>query len=92
MTWDGRTARLSIRDVSPEDAGTYSLRTENEAGIAECWGKVNVLDINDPSNEDREPPTFERPLEDMDVLEGRPLELIARLQGIIIYNLTKIYT
>ncbi|XP_066996546.2 titin homolog isoform X2 [Anabrus simplex] len=81
-SWDGRTARLEIEPLEPEDAGVYTCVAENEAGKTSCSAKVEVLDLNDKSDRDRQPPHFLQDLpKDTMAVDGQPLELQVRLQG-----------
>jgi hypothetical protein len=81
-TWDGRTARLEIESLELEDAGTYTCVAENEMGKTRCSARLVVLDMDDASQEDREPPVFLQGLPPEVVAEdGDPLELEVLLQG-----------
>lgn len=81
-TWDGRTARLEIDNLELEDAGMYTCLAENEMGRTRCSARLVVLDENDPSQEDRQPPVFLQNLPPETVaVDGDVLELHVRLQG-----------
>jgi hypothetical protein len=81
-TWDGRTARLEIENLEMEDAGLYTCVAENEMGKTRCSARLVVLDENDPSQEDKQPPVFLQNLPPEAVaMDGDMLELQVRLQG-----------
>lgn len=81
-TWDGRTARLEIENLELEDAGMYTCVAENEMGRTRCSARLVVLDKDDPSQEDRQPPVFLQGLPPETVTtDGDVLELQVRLQG-----------
>lgn len=81
-TWDGRTARLEIENLELEDAGMYTCVVENEMGKTRCSARLVVLDKDDPSQEDRQPPKFLQGLPPGTVAtDGDVLELQVRLQG-----------
>ena len=81
-TWDGRTARLEIENLELEDAGMYTCVAENEMGKTRCSARLVVLDKDDPSQEDRQPPVFLQNLPpEVVATDGELLELQVRLQG-----------
>lgn len=81
-TWDGHTARLDIENLELEDAGMYTCVAENETGKTRCSARLVVLDKDDPSQEDKQPPVFLQGLPAGTMAtEGEVLELQVRLQG-----------
>lgn len=81
-TWDGRTARLEIENLEMEDSGMYTCVAENEVGKTRCSARLVVLEKDDPSQEDRQPPVFLQGLPPGTVAsDGDVLELQVRLQG-----------
>ena len=81
-TWDGRTARLEIENLELEDAGLYTCVAENEVGRTRCSARLVVLEKDDPSQADRQPPVFlqELPAEVVGT-DGDTLDLQVRLEG-----------
>ncbi|PNF38135.1 hypothetical protein B7P43_G14603, partial [Cryptotermes secundus] len=81
-TWDGRTARLEVEPLELEDAGMYTCVAENEVGRTRCSARLVVLDEDDPSQEDKQPPVFlQNLLPETVAMDGDMLELQVRLQG-----------
>uniref|UniRef100_A0A1B6CDT2 Myosin light chain kinase, smooth muscle-like n=2 Tax=Clastoptera arizonana TaxID=38151 RepID=A0A1B6CDT2_9HEMI len=81
-SWDGRIARLELRDLELEDGGVYTCVAENEVGTTRCSAELVVLDTTDPSDADLRPPMFLKGLEpEVITKEGTPLELQTRLHG-----------
>jgi hypothetical protein len=65
-----------------EDAGMYTCVAENEMGKTRCSARLIVLDKDDPSEEDRQPPVFLQNLPpEVAAVDGDMLELQVRLQG-----------
>ncbi|KAJ8687536.1 hypothetical protein QAD02_023330 [Eretmocerus hayati] len=75
-------AVLTISDVKFSDAGEYSCEAKNLLGTTRSSCKVAVLDVDDPSTKDRDPPKFLQllPTESI-VMEGHSYELQTRLKG-----------
>lgn len=81
-SWDGRRARLELRDLELDDAGIYTCVAENEVGTTRCSAELVVLDTTDPSDADLRPPMFLEGLQpELTLDEGLPIELQTRLQG-----------
>lgn len=80
--WDGRTARLKLKDLEKEDAGVYTCVAENELGRTRCSAELVVLDVTDPSDADLRPPVFVSGLPELTpATEGQPFELQVKLLG-----------
>lgn len=81
-SWDGRRARLELRNLQPEDAGVYTCVAENLLGTTQCSAELRVLQQTDDSDADLQPPVFVQGLKpELSAVEGQPLELQTRLQG-----------
>ncbi|KAG8195169.1 hypothetical protein JTE90_023344 [Oedothorax gibbosus] len=65
------TFALVIKNARPEDAGSYSVVVQNSMGEAKSAAPVTV----------QQPPTFQKPLEPVNVVEGFPVKLEAKLSG-----------
>ena len=65
-----------------EDAGMYTCVAENDEGKTRCSARLLVLDKDDPSDEDRQPPVFLQGLPPQTVAsDGEGFELQVRVQG-----------
>ncbi|XP_058807501.1 titin homolog [Phymastichus coffea] len=85
----GERAVLEISDVKHSDAGEYMCEAKNLLGTARSSCKVVVLDIDDPSTKDRDPPKFLQVLPSNSiVMEGHSYELQARLSGTAPFTVT----
>ncbi|PSN51429.1 hypothetical protein C0J52_05457 [Blattella germanica] len=92
-TWDGRTARLEFEELELEDAGMYTCVAENEVGKTRCSARLVVLEKDDPSDEDRQPPVFLQGLpEETVAMDGEALELQVRLQASVKYSVEDHFT
>ncbi|CAL1291290.1 unnamed protein product [Larinioides sclopetarius] len=65
------TLALVIKNARPEDAGQYSVLVQNPLGEAKSAAPVVV----------EQAPTFQKPLEPVNVVEGYPAKLEAKLAG-----------
>nr|XP_042904669.1 obscurin-like isoform X2 [Parasteatoda tepidariorum] len=65
------TVALVIKNARPEDAGDYSVVVQNSLGEAKSEAPVEV----------QYPPTFQKPLKPVNVVEGYPAKLEAKLAG-----------
>ncbi|GIY55923.1 hypothetical protein CDAR_566731 [Caerostris darwini] len=65
------TVALVIKNARPEDAGNYSVLVQNPLGEAKSAAPVAV----------EQAPTFQKPLEPVNVIEGYPAKLEAKLAG-----------
>nr|XP_046469209.1 titin homolog isoform X3 [Neodiprion pinetum] len=80
--FDGRTTRVEITKVKATDAGQYTCQATNVMGTTRNSCLVTVLDADDPSTADRDPPKFVDELpEESIVMEGHSYELQVRLSG-----------
>ncbi|XP_031789478.1 titin homolog isoform X2 [Nasonia vitripennis] len=78
----GERAVIEIAGVKESDAGEYICEAKNLLGTTRSSCKVVVLDAEDPSTKDREPPRFLQSMaEESIVMEGHSYELQARLAG-----------
>ncbi|XP_011495829.1 PREDICTED: myosin light chain kinase, smooth muscle-like [Ceratosolen solmsi marchali] len=78
----GERAVLEISSVKYSDGGEYVCEAKNLLGSTRSSCKVIILNTDDPSTMDREPPKFLQPiLSKSIVMEGHSYELQARLAG-----------
>jgi len=68
---DDDTMTLIIKNAQPEDAGQYLVSAKNDLDEVKDSCKLNV----------QSPPKFIQQLEDKEVLKGKPLELVVKVQG-----------
>ncbi|XP_065300526.1 obscurin isoform X6 [Dermacentor albipictus] len=72
------TLSLVIDDVRPEDAGTYSVVAENDAGKAESEADVKTTEPEKYRKQRK--PAFEKELAPATLTEGKPARLEAKLE------------
>ncbi|KAL1131134.1 hypothetical protein AAG570_012371 [Ranatra chinensis] len=81
-TWDGRTARLEVENVTVEDSGVYTCVADSPMGSTRCSARLRVIETDDPGDADLRPPVVVAGLpEETAAQEGRPYELQIRVKG-----------
>ena len=68
---DDDTMTLIIKDAQPEDAGQYKVTAKNELDQVQDSCQLTV----------QSPPKLLQNLENIDVVKGKPLELVVKVQG-----------
>ncbi|CDW55769.1 Muscle M line assembly protein unc 89 [Trichuris trichiura] len=71
IEYDGRTVRLTVREVQPEDGGSYMLKAVNGSGEVQCAATLTVIkDLE----KNKMPPYFQQQLNDVTVVEDQSVK------------------
>ncbi|KFD70456.1 hypothetical protein M514_00956 [Trichuris suis] len=71
IEYDGRTVRLTVREVQPEDGGSYVLKAVNGSGEVQCAATLTVIkDLE----KNKMPPYFQQQLNDVVVVEDQSVK------------------
>ncbi|ESO04844.1 hypothetical protein HELRODRAFT_78542 [Helobdella robusta] len=68
---------LIIKEVQFEDAGVFTCRATNPAGVAECSAKLNAV-----KRTSGQPPRFIQPIQPCIVRPGESCQFLARVSGV----------
>ncbi|XP_013175915.1 PREDICTED: muscle M-line assembly protein unc-89-like isoform X2 [Papilio xuthus] len=77
---DGEACCLYVRDLVPEDAGTYKCVARNKEGEAICEAALEVVD-KIGRQQRAEPPSFLKRIGDAEIVRGLPVKFTACVTG-----------